>query len=70
MSNHNNFDVVGVLPMNELIMQIVAQSPAIAVLIYLVWRLDSRLAVMQDTIIRLLEQALENDDDESIDDKR
>ena len=45
--------------MDQLIREMVAQSPAVAVLLYLVWRLDRRLQTMTDDLIATLRDALE-----------
>jgi hypothetical protein len=56
--------------MEELIRQMIAQSPAVAVLIFLVWRLDARLANAQDIMIELLRAALERCENENNEDQR
>lgn len=42
--------------MDELIRQMIAQSPAVAVLIFLVWRLDMRLEELTQMLIDLCKQ--------------
>lgn len=42
--------------MEELIIRMLENAPAVAVLVYLVWRLDSRLEELQDCMIELLKQ--------------
>lgn len=42
--------------MEELVIQMLENAPAVAVLVYLVWRLDMRLQELQDCMIELLKQ--------------
>lgn len=51
--------LVGGSTMDELIIRMLENAPAVAVLVYLVWRLDSRLAEMQGAMLELLRQAKE-----------
>lgn len=40
--------------MDELLRQMIAQAPAVAALIYLVWRLDTRLQMLEACLIELI----------------
>lgn len=42
--------------MEELVIRMLENAPAVAVLIYLVWRLDNRLEQMQNVMIELLKE--------------
>jgi hypothetical protein len=56
--------------MDELIRQMIAQAPAVAVILYLVVRLDRRLEELQDTLIDLIKAEQAAAHEKSVEKKR